>query len=422
MASSPIPTLSDILYYTPSDSYDFLTDNRPIHQLDTNIRSVATSLVGIGYGEHTSIDGRLLTPGKVVELVEETGKIKYPHITQGESYTTAPRLGLVIGSSSAGLNRVIWGSPLLDLEALGLTSCLPSSAIKGVWLAVDPTVDETALLNIVVDNNQSSVANLRFGRVESRGYISINPLLVPAQQQDPVAEQNHSNLYGFTKNRNLLLSIDLGEVPIQYTKNTIRYRDVAAERLGNVFNSMSAQLAGGKIDYAGSDATTVVGAENKIIKETYTKYFDAFGNDVVKSNFGTPSPWVDLSYKNDFYNYELQPLAASGPGSIDYSSAQNLDLFKNFKIEKYFQYHKSTNTGDPLLGKVMVTATVFRSPDPVASPGFGGEPTTIIIWDFYHYNGISALEDSKSRVITMGTSAEDLFNTEEIFPSVLRAL
>lgn len=419
MASSPIPTLSDILYYTPSDSYDYLTDNRPIHQLDVNIRSVATSLVGIGYGEHTSIDGRLFTPGKVVELVEETGKIKYPHVSQGESYTTAPRLGLVIGSSSAGLNRVIWGSPLLDLEALGLTGCIPSSAIKGTWLAVDPTVAESALTNIVVDNNQAAVKNLRFGRVESRGYISINPLLVPPQQQDPIAEQNHSNQYGLTKTRNLLLAIDMGQVPVQYSKYTIRFSDVS-DRLGNVFNGMSAQLANGKIDYAGPDATTVIGAGPKVIKEVYTKYYDATGSDIVKSNAGTESLWSAIVYRNDFYNYELQPVATSGPGSIDYSSPQNLDLFKNFRIEKYYQYHKTTSTSDVLYGKVMATATVFRSPD--ETPGFGGEPTSLIVWDFFHYNGSTGLEDVKTRVITMGTSAEDLFKTEEIFPSNIRAL
>lgn len=417
MASSPIPTLSDILYYTPSDSYDYLTDNRPIYQLDTNIRSIATSLVGIGYGEHSSIDGRLLTPGKIVELVEETGKIKYPSVAQGGSYTVAPRLGLLIGSSSAGLNRVIWGSTLLDLEALGLTGSLPSDAIKGAWLAVDPSVSDTALTNIVVDNGQTVLANLRFGRVESRGYISINPLFVPQQQLDPVAEQNHSNLYGFTKVRNLLLSIEMGQIPIQFTKSTIRYGDVASNRLGNIFNGMSAQLSNGSISTAGTAPTTVVGANDLIIKEVYSRYIDYTGNDVVNG-----SPWVPLSYSSNFYNYELQPLAPTGPASIDYSNPQNLGLLKNFRIEKYYQYHKTISTSDPLLAHILATATVFRSPDPIASPGYGGEPTTIIIWDFYQYNPTSGLEVSKNRVITMGTSAENLFSQEAIFPSNLRAL
>lgn len=419
MASSPIPTLSDILYYNPSDSYDYLTDNRPIYQLDINMRNVVTSLVGIGYGEHSSIDGRLLTPGKVVELIEETSKIRYP----SGSYTTAPRLGLLIGSSSAGLNRVIWGSSLLDLEALGLSGSLPSDAIKGVWLAADPSALDSAVTNIVVDNNQETLANMRFGRVESRGYISINPLLIPQQQLDPVAEQNHSNLYGLTKVRNLLLSLDMGQVPVQYTKRTIRYGEASAN-LNNIFNGMSAQLSNGIIDTAGSDPTIVLSSTNSfVIKEVYTKYTDNTGNEVVSAlSPSTPSPWVELSYSSDFYNYELQPLTTTGPGSIDFSNPQNLNLFKSFEIEKYYQYHKTMSATDPLYGNAFATATVFRSPDPISSPGYGGEPTTIIIWDFYQYNATTGLETYKNRVVTMGTSAEVLFGTDSIFPSNIKEL
>ena len=50
---SPFPTLTDVLFYTKTDGYKYLTDNRPIYQLDENIRALATSVVGVGYGEHS---------------------------------------------------------------------------------------------------------------------------------------------------------------------------------------------------------------------------------------------------------------------------------------------------------------------------------------------------------------------------------
>src|SRR5690349_13295079 len=107
--SSFIPVLSDVLYYSPTDSYDYLTDNRPIYNIDTNTRAIAASLVGIGYGEHLSVNGGLLTPGKAVELLSNS-QIKYP---DGSTSATTGILGIVIGSSSPGLNKVIWGSSLL---------------------------------------------------------------------------------------------------------------------------------------------------------------------------------------------------------------------------------------------------------------------------------------------------------------------
>ena len=120
--SSSIPVLSDVLFYTADDPYNFQTDNRPLFNIDSNIRHIASSLVGSGYGEHAAVAGGLLTVGKAVELLQ-TGLIRYPVGTtaQAASVGQLPVIGLVIGSTEAGLNRVLFATMVGSFEQIHLS-------------------------------------------------------------------------------------------------------------------------------------------------------------------------------------------------------------------------------------------------------------------------------------------------------------
>ena len=190
---SPIPVLSDVLYYTPTDAYNYMTDNRTLSQLDSNIRAVASAMVAGGYGEHASVSGNALTPGYAVELLP-TGLIKYPDsATAGELTSgTTPIIGLVIGVTGAGLSKVIWGASLLDLDVLGLVSVIGSGATSGQYLIA--AHDATG--SIGLSSSYTATSDLVLGVVRNNTYVSIGRDAVPAMVSDPTPQANALSNYG----------------------------------------------------------------------------------------------------------------------------------------------------------------------------------------------------------------------------------
>jgi hypothetical protein len=419
MSSSPIPVLSDVLYYTATDPYDLHTDNRPLYQLDSNTRAVAAALVGCGYGEHTATNGGLLTPGRGCQLDLSTGQIRYPTY-ESTSNISASVFGLIIGATTAGLNRVIWSSNFLDLQVLGLTGII-SNPLPGAFLGIQR--NGTGVLTV---KEAATSEDLILGKVESWPYVSIRS----ASSEDTFASVapsvNHANLYGFTRLRNLLLYTDMGQTPIQFKKRTIYQADYTA----GVINPMSAQLTAyqDQIQSMTSNVAYDSGLmRSKVIKETFVRFTSRSDREDVNN-----STWAANSFATTLLggvpNYELQAVG-SDPNAVDYTS--NTTRFKNFLIEKYYQYAKvpSTLSGggvNPLAGKITVSATVFNPPKEDVTtfdydPYLGGENGPIIVWDFYDYNA-SGWEIEKKRIISMGTSAVTLYLDNLIFPASLKAL
>lgn len=419
--SSPVPVLSEVLFYTPDDPYNFQADNRPVYHLDTNVRHLASSLVGIGYGEHTSVSGGLLTPGKAVELLS-SGLIRYPEANTASlsSQGKRPILGLVFGATEAGLNRVIWASDHLDLETLGLDQLLHNPA-SDLLLVADCSNDPITAGNISAVSAPSA-SQIVIGKVKTYPYVTISSYSTIADSVSVAAyttKANHHNLYGFSRMRNLLAMVDLGQTPLQYTKETFYQSDLGMDSI----NPMSAKLNSGRTQITVADNTTVshdyTVMAKKVVKERYYTFKSADG----KVDTVSGSTWSSLSYQTtlggngavSYENYELAPMAISQVLTTpDYT--ENLDLFKNFVIEKYYQYVKTSYSNPTLYGKVAATATVFN-PDGVAYQG--GEVSRIIVWDFYEYDATSGQEKTRHRIVTTGPAANQLFSNTEIFPQTL---
>lgn len=423
--SSSIPVLSDVLFYTQDDPYNFQTDNRPLYNLDSNVRHINSSLVGLGYGEHASAAGGLLTKGKVVELLN-TGLIRYPIGTTAQLANTGekPVLGLVIGSTEAGLNRVVWSSEHLDLSSIGLDGTLTAPA-NGYLLVVDCNDDVNLGGIIHAVASTPSASQIVFGQIKVYPYVTIssfNTLTNSGRSLANTAEVNSHHYYGFTRLRNLLLAIDAGQTPIQYTKSTFYQSDIGAtNELTNVMSALlSSDLATISVDTA-APTYDVTAFASKVVKEKYVNFTNATSaGDQVNS-----STWSAIAYPSNltgvdlgsYENYELSPVSIVTP---DYStSTTNLNLFKTFTIEKYYQYNKVSSVNGALSGKVSVTATVFN---PLSEPNQGGEAGRIIIWNFFKYDSLTGLEKTRYRVITTGDSANTLFSNSSIFPDNLKAL
>jgi hypothetical protein len=407
-SSSSVPVLGPVLYFTQTDGYSYDVDNRPLFHLDTNIRHINTSLVGIGYGEHASLAGGQLIAGTAV-LLAPNGSIFFP-VAPPSSNLSENIVGLVIGSTDTGLNRVIWASKHLDLDVLGLTS-ITSGQAAGSYLTTSAGVNGA----ISIKSTPLS-GDYVLGRIKSGPYIEINTASELLSNDVAITvsnavKDNHSNLYGFNRFRNLLMYIDMGQAPMQYTKTTKRMSDY----LGAT-NPLSAVLSPDKtsITAYGTD-TTVYGSslDNFILKEIYTNLSPEIVNVI-----GIPSTWSSLAYATTLpdgssENYELQARAAAG--SLDYNTL-NKPLFKEFRIDKYYQYKKTAAA--PLAQKLAATATVFN---PLAdASGVGGEGTSrIIVWDFYDYS-VAGLETVKNRVITYGASSDAALDPlNNIFPTEL---
>jgi hypothetical protein len=412
-SSSSVPVLGPVLYFTSTDGYSYDVDNRPLFHLDTNIRHINTSLVGIGYGEHASLGGGLLSPGRVVSLFPN-GSVFYP--TDAPSVNpTANIVGLVIGATDSGLNRVIWSSKHLDLDVLGL-SAISASQAAGTYLVCVP--NGTGVISY------SSAPNIAttyvVGRIKTGPYVEINTStdLISnniAITVDNAVKDNHANLYGLSRLRNLLLFVDAGESPIQFSKRTVRSSEYASANAG-VKNPMNVILSE---DRASIQAASIDTTEystfltNYPIKEQYTQFLTVAGGDQVSCN-ASISTWSPAVYTNTLpgnssSNYELQ----SFNGGTDY--AAHLDLFKTFTIDKYYQYARTIS--GPTAGKVLTTATVFN---PIQVVNEGGEATTTIVFDFFEYNISTGYESFRHRIILNGDSAvEALLSGTGLFPAAL---
>lgn len=401
---SPIPTLTDVLFYTPTDGYNYLTDNRPVYQLDTNIRAVAQSLVGIGYGEHGSVNGDVLTPGKGVELLPN-GTIRYPDSSTNPANAI---LGLAIGAAGAGLTKVIWGASLLDLDVLGLAGILFGS-IAGHYIKVDTNITGNLLLVSSI-----SETDLVLGRIRNNTCISIGKDGQNTIVADVTPQKNYTTNFGVTRRRNLELLSSIDATPIQFSKATTYQSDLVGS---NNPVSIKYNSATGQLTKADTVASPVYGsdASSWIIRETYTQFQtqEVVPTDAVLVET-TRSSWKDISFptvlEGGLPNYELQPVGLSG---INYTS--NLSLYKDFYITKYFQYARVTSLSDPAYGKVTAIITVL---DPKGIQT-GGEQGKILVCDFitYNFNGLEAL---KNRLIVTGTAADILYNNTDIFPSIIK--
>ncbi len=421
-SSSSIPVLGPVLYFTSTDGYSYDVDNRPLFHLDTNIRHINTSLVGIGYGEHASNGGGLLTPGKAVTLFSN-GSVFYP--TDTPSVNSIENIvGIVIGATDTGLNRVIWSSKHLDLDVLGL-SHISSGYDSGSYLVCNPTTDPGLAGAITVTTTPDLVNQYVVGRIKNGPYVEINTAseLVSndiAITVSSAVKDNHANLYGLNRLRNLLLFIDAGEAPVQFTKRTYRVKQYSDANAG-VKNPMNSALS--SPDYsvilAASTDATAYGTllDNLVLKEQYVNFTNTSitPDQVYCGEYpGALSTWSPLVHGitipgSNSENYELQQFN----GGTAYDA--NVSLFKSFTIDKYYQYARETAA--PLVGKVIATATVFN---PLAVEGQGGEVGPFIVFDFYKYSVTTGLETYKRRIVLNGDSAiQALLPENNIFPSTL---
>ena len=410
---SPIPVLSDVLYYTPTDAYNYMTDNRPLYQLDSNIRAVASAMVAGGYGEHASVSGNALTPGYAVELLP-TGLIKYPDsATAGELTSgTTPIIGLVIGVTGAGLSKVIWGASLLDLDVLGLVSVIGSGATSGQYLIA--AHDATG--SIGLSSSYTATSDLVLGVVRNNTYVSIGRDAVPAMVSDPTPQANALSNYGLTRKRNFYLFQDINATPIQYIKKTLYAGGIAG--FGNpnpLYISFSPST--GQIIKDPTPDPTSYGAPSSdwVLREVYSQFLAGSGTLEDVRYASTVSMWSSsLAYPTNFgtgyNNYELQ---ASG-ASLDFTDPINLATFKKFNIVKYYQYYRVA-PGNPLYGKIYVTATII---DPIFDSGsqVGGETSRTMVCDFTNYDS-TGRETLKYRTVLTGASADTLYNDTTIFTS-----
>lgn len=411
---SPVPTLSDILYYTPSDAYNYLTDNRPLYQIQSNVQSVASALSGIGYGEHASVSGSALSPGSGVELLSN-GLIKYPDSTTGVGSDSPAILGLVIGTTAAGLSKVIWSAGILDLDVLGLSGILGSGSTPGQYLIVAPT---SAASNISLSSTFSS-GTLVLGVILRNNYISIAAQSNNAISVDPTPIANALNTYGMTRHRNFALMQGVNAAPIQYTKYT-----AYQSNWGTNYNPLSIAYTPATDQISSNNASLVgviYGADvlNWPIREQYKQFLNTDGTESVVYNNGSllTSSWSALSYPNTFTvgsnsgleNYELQAIN----GGLDFTQSTNLPVFKAFQIVKYYQYARVTSLTNPLYGKVTATVTVY-DPSFNGAVNLGGETVRTIVCDFFVYNS-TGYEITRYRTVLSGAAADNLYNDTTIF-------
>jgi len=411
-SSSSVPVLGPVLYFTQTDGYSYDVDNRPLFHLDTNIRHINTSLVGIGYGEHASLGGGALSPGRAVALAPN-GSVFYPVTNPSTANPTENIVGLVIGTTDTGLNRVIWSSKHLDLDVVGLSSTI--SGASGMYLVTSN--GDLGVLSLVTTPTLATQYVL--GRIKSGPYIEVNTStdLISSNIASTVGHalaDNHANLYGVTRLRNLLLFLDGGAVPVQYAKRTVRIKNYKSDFA--VTNPLNAALASNRssITTFGSVSPSYSTAiDNLVLKEVYSQFTQVATTDDFVSVGGFDSTWPSrayataLPYNNNAENLELQSILTGA----NYNS--NVALFKAFNIEKYYQYCK-VDYGTPTSGKIQAIATVFR---PLVTDQ-GGESSNIIVWDFFSYD-IDGLETYKYRVVLLGESADAALADNTIFPASL---
>ena len=405
MSSSSIPTLSDVLFYTAGDSYDYLTDNRPIQQLSDNIKATAAALVGVGYGEHSSISGALLAAGKAVEL-QINGNIAYP-----TSVVKTGIYGIVIGSTNGGLNKVIWRSDLLDLEVLGLQG-LTASATPGQVLRIDTSTPAGLFSAVGAGSILSTDAVL--GTILAAPYITVGSITSSTSSIDASAKENLLHNFGLTRKQNLQLFAAVDATPIQFSKDTIRApKTINGSLKCNPLNiTLSTSTGQVTIDTITADITNY-NSVTWIMKEKYTQLL-----------VNTTTPVNDVSVQivsGSTTTFSNLWSSVAYPASFPVTNAENFELsstsvanLKNFTISKYYQYPQATGS---LSTKPVVIVTVI---DPFASGGNndGGETNRTVVIDFITY-GDGGYETDKKRVALVGAAALAFYAA---FPSDLIAL
>ena len=417
---SPLPTLSDVLYYTPTDGYNYMTDNRPLYQLDSNTRAIASSLAGVGYGEHASITGGALTPGSAVELLS-TGLIKYPDSATAAELAAhvSPIIGLVVGVTNAGLSRCIWGASLLDLDVFGLAGILGSSYTSGMYLVASTTASIPG--SIVLQTTYAAATDLVMGVIRNSTYISIGRDAVPLLSSDPTPEFNAVNNYGMTRRRNFDLMQSVAEMPIQFTKKSLYQSGFSSwpNPLSITYNNSTGQIMADTT----ADPTYGTDSNNWILREVYSQFLDSAGSDTVAYMYTNPSTSATTNYNSSWpaaayplnlasglQNYELQRVPAIS--GIDFSQTSTIATFKAFNIVKFYQYARVA-PGSAVYGKVTATVTIF-DPSFNSQIGLGGETSRTIVCDFYTFD-TNGRETKKSRIIVSGTAADAMYSDVTIF-------
>ena len=412
-SSSSVPILGPVLYFTSTDGYSYDVDNRPLLHLDTNIQHINTSLVGIGYGEHASLGGGLLIPGRAVSLAPN-GSVFYPIVSPNMN-PIANIVGLVIGSTDAGLNRIIWSSKHLDCDVLGLSSMITDGHAPGEYLVTE--INNSGIIRATATPNLTT--QYVVGRIKLGSYIEVNTStdLISGNVALTVGnavKDNHANMFGLSRFRNLLMFIDAGEVPVQYSKKTSYMSDYFASiGLRNPLNAMLSTPDKSLILTGGADSTVYgTSLDNKVVKERYTHFLPEQVSCGISQSTWAPQVYGTSLLSHNTENYELQKIGAG----LDYSTSGNIGLFKTFTVDKYYQYVKTTSA--PLAGKVQATATVFNPLN--SNSNEGGEATQFIVWDFYEYNSSTGLETGKHRVILNSASASQALSvSNNIFPPTL---
>jgi hypothetical protein len=326
-------------------------------------------------------------------------------------------VGLVIGATENGLNRVIWSSKHLDLDVLGLGTISAGHA-SGAYLYTSS--GSNGVIQVTSAPNLSTMYIV--GRIKSGPYIEVNTSTDLISNNAVLsignaAKDNHANMYGLHRFRNLLLFVDAGEVPVQFTKTTTRMRDYVLTYGGSI-NPMSASLtmpSKASISVRAVDTTNYGNSLNDyVVKESYKQ----FTPEAVTCN-SIPSAWASLSYSttlpgNNSENYDLQ----SFNSGKDYNTYTN--LFKSFTIDKYYQYYSVPSGNNS--GKIKATATVFN-PLYTSNPDLGGEANPLIVFDFYEVN--QGFETSHDRIILDSASAVEALKADvagtgrPIFPPLL---
>ena len=416
MSSSFTPTLVDVLYYVPGEGYGYEIDNRPLYNLDTNIKNIAGSLHGIGYGEHATVGGASVPVGKLVKLFPN-GKVS---LLQNVSPIVASDIiGLVIGQTVLGLNKVIWSAALLDVSTFGIT--LPGNT-AGVTLYADVnssslTLSSAGALPVAIVKN-STYITFTGGAATAAGVSESSALLS--------SSRNDHNLYGFSRMRNVLASIATGNTPVPYTKITSYMSDYTAN--ANEMNPLSFAISAGEtsISVDGTAALDYSYLAGYVVKERYTNFSNNVDgvSDPVSFPGGTQS-WTSTAYPLNLtgsVNHELESLGTAPTQTPDYANPANTSLFKRYTIDKYYQYAKVLQSS-PLSGKPTVIVTVFNPDVASAQLGVGGEASQHVVFiDFIFYDGVTGRERKRSHLVFTGGSARSIFTNTSLIPSALLTL
>ena len=168
-------------------------------------------------------------------------------------------------------------------------------------------------------------------------YISIGKDGQNTTVSDVTSQINYYNNLGVSRKRNLELLNMLEATPAQFTKTTT-YQDslFTINPIAIKYNSSTGGLSSADVPAGVVYSNT----NNWIINEKYTQFLTAELTPQDSVFVGLEqSNWSSSAYQTVFANaipnYELKAVGQTG---IDYTSSINLSLFKDFTINKYYQF------------------------------------------------------------------------------------